>query len=245
MSVAVLIPWAGQCPYRTAALEHVQAWYAENHPDWKICIGESSPGGQWVKAGAIREALRQTPAETLVIADADCLAPKVGDAVAAVQNGHSWAMPHHTVHRLSEEGSQAVIHESADPLSFPRTPRFYAQMPYAGYLGGGIAVVSRTAYASAPLDPRFIGWGQEDESWAMALKCLYGTPWRPRNAPLWHLWHPPQQRMSRAVGSPASRELRSNYRRIKDPRTMERNLATARAYIEQALTEGEKDCVSV
>lgn len=243
MSVAVLIPWAGQCAHRIAALSYVRTWYARNFPDWQVCIGESSSGAQWCKAGAVREALRQTAADTLVIADADCIAPKVGEAVEAVRSGSGWAMPHFTVHRLSEEGSRSVMHDEADPAHFPRTPRFYAQMPYGGYPGGGIVVVPRNTYASTPLDPRFIGWGQEDESWAMALKCLHGAPWRPRNAPLWHLWHPPQNRMSRSVGSPASQELRATYRRIADPRSMERNLATARNYIEQALMEGAQSCI--
>lgn len=244
-SVAVLIPWAGQCPHRTAALTHVQAWYQHNYPDWQICIGESAPGEAWCKAEAVREALRQTGADILIIADADCLAPKIGEAVAAVRAGSAWAMPHYTVHRLSASATRLVIEDGADPAELPRTTGYYSQMPYAGYAGGGIAVVSRETYASTPLDPRFIGWGQEDESWAIALKCLHGSPWRPRHGPLWHLWHPPQRRMTRSVGSHASRELYATYKRVVAERGMERNLATARAFIEQALTEGKKAWASV
>lgn len=240
LMVAVLVPWAGKCPHRAAAFSYVRSWYQKNFPDWEICVGEASPGDQWCKAEAVRNALKQTSSDILIIADADCIAPKINEAVDAVRGTYGWAMPHYTVHRLSQEASRQVIENDADPATFPRSSRFYGQLPYAGYAGGGIVVMKRSAYASVPLDPRFIGWGQEDESWAIALRCLQGAPWRPRHGPMWHLWHPPQRRMSRSVGSPASRELRAAYKRVIKERAMERHLSVARAYIEEALEEGAK-----
>jgi len=43
------------------------------------------------------------------------------------------------------------------------------QRPYPGYPGGGITVLPRSTYTEVPLDLRYEGWGQEDESWAHAL----------------------------------------------------------------------------
>lgn len=54
--------------------------------------------------------------------------------------------------------------------------------------------------------------GQEDESWALALTCLHGQPWR-GDADLIHLYHPPAPRVSRRKGSPESWAL---YRRYRD-----------------------------
>lgn len=241
-SVAVLVPWAGSCPHRTAALDYVRSWYATHHPTWEICIGEGASGPHWCKADAIRSAVCQTSAETLVIADADCFAPKVGEAVEAVEHSYGWAMPHYTVHRLTNYATKQLIEAGQDPSQFPRNVRYYAQMPYTGYAGGGIAVMKRDIYADCPLDPRFTGWGQEDESWAIALKSLHGSPWRPTRGPLWHLWHPPQRRSSRAVGSPASGQLRAAYRRAAVERSMARNLSTARQHIHHAIRECSPAC---
>jgi hypothetical protein len=241
-SVAVLVPWAGACPYRTVAFSYVRSWYAEHHPDWQICVGEATAGPQWCKAEAVRNAVRQTSADVLIVADADCFAPRVGEAVQAVEQSYAWAMPHYTVHRLTNHATKQLVEAGQEPSQFPRNVRYYAQMPYTGYAGGGIAVLKREAYAECPLDPRFIGWGQEDESWAIGLKSLYGAPWRPQRGPLWHLWHPPQRRSSRSVGSASSGQLRSAYRQAAVQRTMEGNLATARAYIQGAMEEGSRAC---
>jgi hypothetical protein len=88
-------------------------------------------------------------------------------------------------------------------------------------------VLTRGAYDLAPIDPRFVGWGQEDESWALALGCLAGPSWR-GTAELWHLWHEPQVRQSRSVGSAASLALHQRYVRARrDPRRMAALVAEA------------------
>jgi hypothetical protein len=81
---------------------------------------------------------------------------------------------------------------------------------HPGMMGGGIVVTTREVAENVPLDPRFKGWGQEDNSWAMALRCLAGPP-RKGSADLIHLHHPAPERISRARGNPDGIELRSRY----------------------------------
>lgn len=73
--------------------------------------------------------------------------------------------------------------------------------------------------------------GQEDESWGTALETLHGPPWRPiDHAPLWHLFHPPQQRASRRWGSLEHRALYRRYQQAKDdPEAMRALLAETEA----------------
>lgn len=225
-SVAVLVPWAGACPHRRAAWHHVRNWYQKHHSDWQVTMGFSRPGPQWCKAEAVADALRDTSADILVIADADCIPPGIGAAVGQVREGAPWAMPHYKVHRLSEGATQLVL-DGIEPEELATNRKVYAQHPYIGYPGGGVTAIHRDVYESVPLDPRYRGWGQEDESWAMALQLLHGEPWRPESVPLWHLWHPPQQRLTRVTGSHASRELLGQYRRAVTPRGMTRLLEPA------------------
>jgi hypothetical protein len=85
-----------------------------------------------------------------------------------------------------------------------------ARRPYRGVEGGGISVLTRDLYAQVPLDPRYVGWGQDDESHGLALNTIAGRRWR-GVAPLWHLWHDPQPRLNAHVGSAQSRALHVRY----------------------------------
>lgn len=203
MSVAVLIPYRGGDEHRARALEFVRERYAEEHPEWPVVIGTVDEG-PWVKAAAVADALRQTNAEILIVADADVWTDGLSRAVAAVRHGKAWAIPHGSVYRLSEDATERYL-AGASYKSLP-----LSEPAYRGVEGGGVVVVRRDVYEECPLDPRFVGWGNGDESWSHALRALFGPPARGRSV-LVHLWHPPQQRATRNYGSVESRALRKRY----------------------------------
>jgi hypothetical protein len=60
------------------------------------------------------------------------------------------------------------------------------------------------------------------------LRWMAGPAWR-SEGPLWHLWHPPQERLTRRVGSRASEQLRGRYRRARRVEDIERLVAEAKA----------------
>lgn len=209
MSAAVLIPWRDVgCEHRARALTFVLSRLAE-HP-WPVVIGRHDDG-EWCKALAVADALEQTDAETLIVHDADVWCDGLPEAVDAVQAGAAWAIPHpptRGIHRLTE--ASTVRYLAGEPLAVLPL----AESRYDGVAGGGIAVVTRSIYEACPLDPRFRGWGGEDESWGHALRALHGTA--PRGpSPLVHLWHPSQPRITRRTGSEASSTLRKRYARAR------------------------------
>lgn len=218
--VTVIIPWAADnpCPYRRAARDWVLArWRAIGH---QVVVGETA--GPWCKAAAVAQALPRATGDVLVIADADCWTDGIGAAVEEVRAGAAWAMPHTLVHRLSPEAT-------ADVLAGAEVGGPVVRRPYRGFPGGGIVVLGRGTYEAVPLDARFEGWGGEDESWALALNRLAG-PCRRGRASLWHLWHPPQERMSRRWGSEQARTLAGRYRAASaSPQTMRALLAESPA----------------
>lgn len=213
MAVAVVVPFRSGCPYRKAAWEWVRSRYVESHPGWQL-IEAQAPSGEWCKATAINPAVESCDAEIIVQGDADVWTDGLRAAVDAVAAGAPWAIPHLKVHRLSEEGTATVLMAESwrgQPL---------AQRPYRGVAGGGFVVASRPVLEAVPLDPRYRSWGQEDESHAMALSTLVGPPWR-GDADLVHLFHPPQERMTRRRGSRESWDLRKRYFRARnDPAAM-------------------------
>jgi len=203
VSVAVVVPYGGNCRYRERAWAWVKARYSAEHPEWELVEARATTE-EWCKGAALNPVIETRDAEIVIQADADVWCDGLVDAVAAVEAGASWAAPHKLVRRLSEEGAEAVL-AGADWRD-----QETEQRPYEGLLGGGILVAPRDVLRDAPLDCRFKSWGQEDESHAFALSALYGDPWRGK-ADLLHLWHPPQPRQSRRKGSRESWKLRRRY----------------------------------
>jgi hypothetical protein len=205
--VEVIIPWAGGCPHRERALHWVLARYAAEHPDWRATVA-TAPDGPWSKARAAMPAIERSSADIVVVADADCWTSGLPAAVRTVQDGAPWAIPHRMVNRLTQDATSVVLAGG----SWEELP--LAERAYQGLEGGGFVVAHRDTLRAVPLDPRFVGWGQEDTSWAVALNTLLGPAWR-GDAPLLHLWHPPQPRMTRRRGNAAGWRL---YRRYLDAR---------------------------
>lgn len=159
----------------------------------------------------------------MVIHDADVWCDGLDRAVAAVADGAPWAIPHEHVHRLDQTSTAAVL--AGAPLGGTLTEK-----PYRGWAGGGIVVLPRSTYDQVPIDPRFAGWGQEDDSWAIALTQLAGEPWR-GDGDLWHLWHPPQPREGRIIGSAEGKALNRRYRAARyDPVRLARLIEEARSW---------------
>lgn len=159
--------------------------------------------GPWRKAVAVNNAIRRASGDVLIVADADVWCDGIDAAVAEVVSGAPWAVPHNRVARLTHKAT-------ADVLAGGALGGDTIEKPYPGIEGGGIVVMHRDLWRLAPMDPRFVGWGQEDEAWGIVLRT-YGGKIRRHKSTLWHLWHPPQERESRGIGSEASMALFRRY----------------------------------
>jgi hypothetical protein len=208
-SVDVIVPWRGGCDHRSRAWAWVGARYAEVMPEARLVLAPA-PAGPWCKGKAVAEAAALSTADVAVVADADVWCDDLPKAVAEVAGGTPWAIPHDKVLRLTADATVAVYDGA------PWSERDVEQRPYTGLYGGGIVALTPALLRAVPIDPRFFGWGQEDESWGLALHVLLGPPWR-GDAPLLHLWHPPQERLDRRRGSREGWYLRRRYMTNRDP----------------------------
>jgi hypothetical protein len=199
--ITVVVPWRAGCPHREAAWAYIRRCYEREHPGWQVIEGVCD--GPWRKAVAVADGLSKADGDIVVVADADVWCDYT-PAVRALHEGHPWAIPHLMVHRLTPAATAAVY--DTGHLMGPAL-----ELPYRGRPGGGVVVLPRALIDEVPMDPRFTGWGHEDEAWATALKTVAGEPFRGVET-LWHLWHPPQERPTRRKGSPESQRLYKRYR---------------------------------
>lgn len=226
-NVDVVIPWRYRVD-RVAGLAYASDWWRAQFGIDPLGIDPLAidPLGEpWRKGVAIRGALNRLrhPADVTIVADADVVmtgpegAHDIATAVREVRSGRAaWAVPHLRVHRHPPAGTAAIL-AGVEPhlLDDPNVEI------HQGHPGGGLVVLSRLIVDTCTLpDPRFAGWGQEDDSWAFALRTLFGVPWR-GTQPLHHLWHKPQERMSRSVGSITGAGLYRRYVHARaDPEAM-------------------------
>lgn len=229
MRVAVLIPWVGGDIDREDALNWVLWKYRTEHPTWEIVLG--SPEQGLSRAQSLRDAANKTDAEMLVCADADVWCG-MNEAVRQAQF-YGWAIPHLYIYRLSRSSSQKVL-SGMDWRGLPLSnDNDQDSRPYKGHEGGTLLAIEHSIFDQVGPDPRFVDWGQEDDCWAMALRTLVGIPWR-GDENLMHLWHPPQPRLSRKLGSLANKFLHSRYMEANgNPEAMTALLQEAKWPLEQ------------
>lgn len=222
MSTDIILPYAGNSVYRGSALSYVRSRWEDL--GFNVIVGETDE--PFSKARAVHDALKSSTADVIVVHDADSWSDATTRAITAVEeNTALWVVPFRTVRRLDEESTRGV-YEGADIGGRLLRP-VHRMVP-----GGGICVVRREDYDDAPLDPRFVGWGHEDECWGLALRFVLGPPVIMGDI-LWHLYHEPADK-SHTPEKKYSRYLRNVYTRARrKPSEMETLLDQARQLLKE------------
>jgi len=214
--VEVVIPHGrADCEQRRAVRTHVLSSYVRSHPGWSVRLAPC-PTRRWSKGAAANPVIAGGRAEVVILADADSIVPALpltAAVTAATRTG--WAVPHTRVQRMSQDDTGRVL---AGQRGIPAS----LECERPALAGGGIVVATRQAWETVNgIDPRFFGWGGEDQALGMALTHLVGQPWTPP-APviLWHLWHPSGPR----TATDQSKQLWRRYKTARQSPDMMRDL---------------------
>lgn len=227
MTVSLVVPFRAGCPYRERAWSFLRARWEATFPEWQIIVAADGDG-PWRKGAAVRRGVELATGQIVAVADADVWLDRADRGVELVRRGAPWVMPFTRVARLNEKFTARVIAGEVDFAYTVRLRTALAERPYPQNAAGGMVILPRETALRIPIDPRFEGWGQEDEAWRDALETLAGPRARV-DATLYHLWHPPAPRLNRAVGSKESLALRRAYTRARGkPAIMRELVATAR-----------------
>jgi hypothetical protein len=223
MRVRSLIPYRDtDCVWRRDALGYCSDWLAQVGVGGPV-LGRDDRDLPFSRTAAILDGVDRDPeVDVWVIPDGDVFLANPAALAPAIEAAlvHGWAVPHRLLHRLAPGSTRLVIHGAADWSGLPldQTSRRSGApdqsrrdwYPYEGLAAGTFVVVSAEALRACPPDPRFRGWGHEEQAWSAALRTLVGPGWR-GDADCVHLWHPPQPRVSRRRGSRANVELQGRY----------------------------------
>jgi inositol phosphorylceramide mannosyltransferase catalytic subunit len=226
--VSVIVPFRGGCPWRERSAEYVVGRLRSEHPDWQVTVVDSS-GDKFSRSEAILRGLQKSFGRIIVVHDSDSWDKGLDAAVLRVRRKALWSSAHTKVHRLTSAQSKRFMRGLEVDIND------CIEKPYRGTLAGGVTVFRRETLEACPPDPRFRGWGGEDQAHGIALKALYGGPVR-EQFPLVHLWHPEPERISRSVGNLENDALMRRYVNAS------RDRQAIRVLIEEAKTEWARMC---
>lgn len=203
--ISLIVPFGCSDPedQRQKNWKWLQAYWKAQLPGAEIIIGEDRDGKPFSKSVAVNDAASRAHGDIYVIVDADGYISAEAVLYCATQirqarnHGHKlWFVPYRNFFRLTAEASQRVL------LSSPKKPYQFSSPPpedcvqrsaasqFGHRYGAMIQVMPKEAFWEVGgWDPRFRGWGGEDNSAMRAVDTLY---WPHKTLPIQvlHLWHP-------------------------------------------------------
>lgn len=184
MKVRVAVPRRADGGHRDKLWRYCKRQWRSQFPDWKLVEGHHDIG-PFNRSAAINNAAAGKW-DVLVIADADVLADHnaISHAVEACSDGRVH-LPYQRRMMVSELGTRRILRGHKGSWSGWSTPDTNRQHC------SSVVVLNRALWDSVGgFDPRFEGWGAEDDAFVTACDTLAGHHVR-HAGNVWHLWHRP------------------------------------------------------
>lgn len=177
--------------WRNAACERIVSRYYKILPDAEIILG-SDTQELFNISEARNNAYRKSCGDVLLFADTDTYIPigQIAMGIYALGVGAPWVIPYgaQRYYNLTRQQTQAILRQP-DPLSLfePVDPENWDHKITSW---SGAVMVTRDAYeAVGGFDEGFIGWGNEDNAFQIAMDIVVGQLQRTDGYAI-HLWHP-------------------------------------------------------
>lgn len=152
--IVVGFPWR-PTPDRLAAFEVVSRWYADTLPDAAHVTADSGhdPFSRACSRNDVVTRAQEMGAEVVVLSDADTVPSPAG------------------LHLAIDAARNGGLHYPFDHYLYAGTNN-----PAGGNTGGIYVCRPDVWWSFGGMDPRFDGWGGEDDQAHAAAECLIGTP---------------------------------------------------------------------
>lgn len=188
--LSLLMPFRDDDGTRTVVAEWIQARWRHYFPEAELIIESDDGGTPFSKTIAVNRAAARATGDVLAILDADTWVrvERVKKVVAAIESGEvPWAMPCSRAYRLTRLFTSRLLRmppEGTFPIVKTRTDC----EEIVGAVGF-MHIFPRGAWeAVGGMDPRFRGWGGEDNAITWAMDTMWGQHVQFPSTAL-HLWH--------------------------------------------------------
>ena len=221
-AISLMIPFRDDGT-RVEQMRWLTERWAAHFPEAEVIIEGDDGKDPFSKTIAVNRCYRRTTSDVLAIIDADVwIEPEVLLKAASEVRGapSTWVRPCDRVMRLSRPTTQMLV--QSDPSSaFPELTE--ADCERITPTVGLACVFSRSMFeAVGGMDPRFRGWGWEDNAWIYLLTSLAGPATVMDNF-VFHLWHPrahhPDGRPAWSGQTTSNIELGLRYKRARKNRS--------------------------
>jgi predicted glycosyltransferase involved in capsule biosynthesis len=179
---------------RLAQFELLQKRWAHFMPEAEIIVSDDDGGTPFSKTIAVNNCYKKSSGNILAMVDADVwLNPKViRESAKMIESGKaSWVQPCNQVYRLNKEYTQKVLNRNYYDVLPPLKPAVDCER--ITKVIGLIAMFSRKDFeAVGGMDPRFRGWGWEDNCFNQLMNYHSGPSYKGKSV-VYHLWHPRQK----------------------------------------------------
>jgi predicted glycosyltransferase involved in capsule biosynthesis len=208
--ISFIVPFASEEPHRVKHFHFVKT-YLESFPNSEVVVTALSAHGEFSRSRSRNAGARMAHGNVLAFVDADSVVSHewTNMGVALIESGHTGVyLPFDEYRNLDEKGTEDFYAGATDPSCEFILPSPANPVPAVS----GVVMVSAETFKQVWYDERFIGWGEEDRAFEIAISTVF-EPTRRGLGTLWHLWHPAPE--SERFGNPyfaANRDLCDQYR---------------------------------
>jgi len=189
-NVVILVPRRAGVRDRDRLWEFARAWWANDHPNWRIVEGHHNDG-PFNRGAAINTAARDAGNwDVAVIIDSDVIigAAEVRDGVALARRTNRMVLGYDVRIHLQARGTKQVLggfRGDWTKLGHREREHALALTPCSSCV-----IVSRALWdRTGGYDERFVGWGWEDVAFRVTCETLTRAEMLKMHGTLFHLWH--------------------------------------------------------
>lgn len=191
-NLSILVPYRSDGGHRDRIFEWTQTFYKEQFPKAEICVGRNDHN-LFSRSAAINDAAAKATKDVFLIVDADLLFdPSLVKASLQLLSDFHWVVPYYSIRYATQESTERLL--STSPV-WPLQIQVQSEEIDWSVEGitGGIGIIPRKSFRKVRgFDTRFLGWGGEDDAFALAANTLCGKYTR-LNSNIYHLWHPTEK----------------------------------------------------
>lgn len=178
MDTTIIIPFYGDDEWREKVMWWVHAYYLAQ--GFEVEIGVSSRRS---KAEAVNNGVSFATGDKLAIIDADTVITAKQLSQGLLQG--EWVVPYNRCLNLTQEATEGLLDYEDLPFDLLPIEGERHKHNYAG----GVNIISRRLFDEVGgFDPRYEGWGGEDESFGRAVDTMF-QPAVFVPGDVYHLWH--------------------------------------------------------